>query len=163
MKSALFIALGIFTASYIFVWLPAIVKKWRTSPGHVPDLRDGTIGFFTNFFDTLGIGSFATTSSFFKLWKLVPDEQIPGTMNVGHTIPTIVEAFIYIAVVQVDGTTLISMIAAAAIGAWLGAGVVSHWPRRKVQIGMGTALLIVAGLLLASQLKLMPGGGRRWA
>ena len=29
------------------------------------------------------------------------------------------------------------MIAAAVLGAWLGAGIVAGWPKRKVQIGMG--------------------------
>ena len=35
------------------------------------------------FFDTLGIGSFATTTAIFRAWRLVPDELIPGTLNVG--------------------------------------------------------------------------------
>jgi uncharacterized membrane protein YfcA len=159
MKTALFIALGIFAASYLLIWFPAIARKWRTSRTHTPTLRDGFIGLITNFFDTLGIGSYAPTTSFFKLWGLVPDEQIPGTLNVGHTIPTIIQAFIFIAVVKVDVTTLVLMIAASAIGAWLGAGVVSRWSRRKVQVGMGVALLIMAVLFLGKQLDWMPGGG----
>jgi uncharacterized membrane protein YfcA len=89
----------------------------------------------------------------------VPDEQIPGTLNVGHTIPTLVEAFIYIAVVNVDLTTLVLMISASVAGAWFGAGIVAKWPRRTIQIGMGLALLVMAGIFLMTQLKLMPGGG----
>ena len=50
------------------------------------------IGFVTNFFDTLGIGSFAPTTAIFKFTGLVRDERIPGTLNVGHTAPTLVEA-----------------------------------------------------------------------
>ena len=46
-------------------------------------------------------------------------------MNVGHTIPTLVEAFIYIAVVNVDLKTLVLMIAASVAGAWFGAGIVA--------------------------------------
>jgi len=157
MRTALFIALGIFALTYCAVWLTAIR---RTRPPHAaPGWRDGAIGFVTNFFDTLGIGSFAPTTSFFKLWKLVPDEQIPGTLNVGHTIPTLVEAFIYIAVVNVDLTTLVLMISASVAGAWFGAGIVAKWPRRTIQIGMGLALLVMAGIFLMTQLKLMPGGG----
>jgi uncharacterized membrane protein YfcA len=157
MKTALFIALGIFAAAYVAVWLTAIMREHRKNA--TPDWRDGAIGFITNFFDTLGIGSFAPTTSFFKLWKLVPDEQIPGTMNVGHTIPTLVEAFIYIAVVNVDLITLVLMIGASVAGAWFGAGIVARWPRRWIQIGMGLALLVMAGIFLMTQLKLMPGGG----
>src|SRR5579863_3803783 len=126
MKTALFVALAIFTVAYLGVWFTAIVRGRRA--GATPDIRDGAIGFVTNFFDTLGIGSFAPTTSFFKLWKLVPDEQIPGTLNVGHTIPTLVEAFIYIAVVNVDLKTLVLMIGASVAGAWFGAGIVARWP-----------------------------------
>ncbi len=157
MKTALFIALGIFTVAYFAVWFTSIIRGREARS--IPDLRDGAIGFITNFFDTLGIGSFAPTTSFFKLWKLLPDEQIPGTLNVGHTIPTLVEAFIYIAVVNVDLKTLVLMIATSVAGAWFGAGVVARWPRRWIQIGMGLALLVMAGIFLMTQLKLMPGGG----
>jgi uncharacterized membrane protein YfcA len=158
MKNALFIALGLFTVCYLAIWLRAIAR----GDGHrrqLPGLLDAGIGFFTNFLDTLGIGSFATTSSLFKLCKLVPDEQIPGTLNVGHTLPTVAEAFIYVGLVQVDPVTLVSLIAASAAGAWLGAGVVSHWPRRKVQIGMGSVLVLAACLMLMSLFHWGPGGG----
>ena len=102
------------------------------------------IGFGTNFFDTLGIGSFAPTTSLFKLKHVVPDERIPGTLHVGHTPPVIIQAFIFIAIISVDVITLAALIAAATLGAWLGAGVVARWPRRRIQIGMGIALLIAA-------------------
>ncbi len=156
MKTALFIALAIFGGTYLIIWLSEIARRGdRQGTG----VREIFIGFITNFFDTLGIGSYAPTTSFFKLWVLVPDEQIPGTLNVGHTMPTLVEAFIYIAVVKVDLTTLVLMIGAAVVGAWLGAGVVARWPRRNIQIGMGVALLIMAGFFLSSALNITPMGG----
>ncbi len=157
MKTALFIALGIFGCGFIFVWVRAVVH----APGNraAPTLLDYGIGLVVNFFDTLGIGSFATTTSCFKLWGLVRDEQIPGTLNVGVTLPAILEAFIYMAVVDVDVTTLSTMIAAAVAGSWLGAGVVSRWPRRKIQIGMGTVLLVTAAFGLMTQVQWFPGGG----
>jgi uncharacterized membrane protein YfcA len=151
MLIGLFVALGIVTAGFIAVW--AVSLGWGR------ELRDGGIGFFTNFLDTLGIGSFATTTSLFRLGKLVPDEEIPGTLNVGHTLPSILEAFIYIAVVQVDVITLILMIAASMVGAWLGAGVVARWPRRNIQVGMGLALLGTAALMLMSQVRPLAEGG----
>ncbi|MBV8198349.1 MAG: sulfite exporter TauE/SafE family protein [Candidatus Eremiobacteraeota bacterium] len=111
------------------------------------------IGFITNFFDTLGIGSFATTTSLFKFLRFVPDERIPGTLNVGHALPTIVEAAIFIVIVAVEPPTLILLILASVVGAWLGAGFVARLPRRSVQIGMGTALVAAAVLFTLSDLK----------
>jgi len=89
----------------------------------------------------------------------VPVRLMPGTLNVGHTLPTITQAFIYTEIVKVDPRTLILMIAAACLGAWIGAALVVHWPRRKIQIGMGLALVGAATLMLMQQLELFPGGG----
>src|SRR5207342_2923456 len=77
------------------------------------------IGFVTNFFDTFGIGSFATTTAVWRQFKLVRDDRIPGTLNVGHTIPAIVQAFIYTTIVAVGSRTLILMILAAIAGSYL--------------------------------------------
>jgi uncharacterized membrane protein YfcA len=111
------------------------------------------IGVLTDFLDTLGIGSFAVTTSLFKLFKLVPDERIPGTLNVGHALPTVAEALIYIVIVAVEPKTLILLIVAAVVGAYLGAGFVARLPRRAIQIGMGIALLVAAGLFITANLR----------
>jgi len=146
------------TAAYTVLWAVE-ARKRRSRGAAVPDLTRTGIGFVTNFFDTLGIGSFATTTTLFRLLRLVPDENIPGTLNVGHTWPTIFQALIYITIVEVDFRTLVLLIAAAAIGSWLGAGVVAGWPRRNIQIGMGFALLVAAGLMVMSALGLaVPSG-----
>ena len=83
----------------------------------------------------------------------------PGTLNAGHTLPTIAQAFIFTSLIPVDIVTLLSMIAAAVLGAWLGAGIVASWPKRYVQIGMGIALLGAAALMFMTQMNLFPGGG----
>ena len=154
-RGMLFIALGVVALGYAWIWFTG---KGR-APG-IPSLAELAIGFVTNFFDTLGIGSFAPTTAMFKFFRLVPDERIPGTLNVGHTPPTILEAFLFILIVQVDMLTLVSMIGAAILGAWFGAGIVAGWSRRTVQIGMGIALLTAAFLFVMTNLKLMPGGGQ---
>lgn len=119
---------------------------------------DLATGFVTDFFDTLGIGCFAPTTAIFKLQRRMADEDIPGTLNVGHALPTVLEALIFIAIVTLDLTTLVAMIAAAVAGAWLGAGRVARAPPRVIQVGMGVALLIAAGLLLAKNLAWLPAG-----
>ena len=118
-----------------------------------------TIGFLTNFFDTLGIGSFAPTTALLRMFKQVEDRVIPGTLNVSCTIPVVLEAFIFMKVIEVEPITLISMLAAATVGAYAGAGIVSKFDEKKVQLVMGIALLVTLLLMLAGQLNLMPGGG----
>jgi uncharacterized membrane protein YfcA len=153
-RTWLFIALSAFTLFLIWAWFQG---KGR-APG-VPSWFELVLGMVTNFFDTLGIGSFAPTASVFKFRNMVPDEQIPGTLNIGHALPTLLEAFLFIAIIKVDVLTLILLMAASVVGAWLGAGVVARWPRRWVQIGMGIALLAAAGFFLMSNLNLFPAGG----
>lgn len=162
MKVALLIALAVFGILFIAYWAWSIKRSSADKEGAQAakfTLFEAFIGFITNFFDTLGVGSFATTSSIFKLKNVIVDELIPGTLNVGHCIPTIVEAFIFVSIIQVDSLTLVAMIASSILGAWLGAGVVSKWPRRTIQIGLGSTLLVAAGLMFLSQTKLLPGGG----
>ncbi len=141
---------------YAAIWILRIV---RSAGFRFPSWIELLVGLLTDFLDTLGIGSFAPTTSLFKFFKLVPDEKIPGTLNVGHTLPTVVEALAFIAIVKVDPLTLVALIVAAVLGAWLGAGLVARWPRRYVQIGMGGALVVAAVLFAMKNLNIMSGGG----
>jgi len=162
LKNALLFALVVVGVWFIAAWTRFVRKESAPSPG--PSERSHTLyhsftGFIACFFDTLGIGNFATTTSAFKFRSSVADEKIPGTLNVGYAIPTVVQALIYISIVQVDIWTLVLLIAASVLGAWLGAGVVSRWPRRNVQIGMGFALLVAAGLMVHTQIRPAASGG----
>ena len=117
------------------------------------------IGFVTNFFDTLGIGSFAPTTAVFRLFRLVPDELIPGTLIVGHALPVLLQAVLFIGVVRVDRWQMTMLILVCIVGGWLGAGVVASLSRRAVQFAMGAALLAAAVLMLLGMLGLFPAGG----
>jgi uncharacterized membrane protein YfcA len=164
--TALLTALAALTAVYVGAWVKAVAavrgeRGSAASPAtdaRLPNPLSIGVGAITNFLDTLGIGSFATTTALFRAFKMVPDRIIPGTLNAGHTLPTVVQAFFYISVIPVDVVTLISMIAAAVVGAWLGAGVVAGWSKRNVQIGMGGALLAAAIFFTMRNLGLFPAG-----
>lgn len=150
-------ALALFASSYLAIWVRSLVRLTSRLP--VPTPLIWLTGFVTNFFDTLGIGSFASTTAIFKFTRMVPDRLIPGTLNAGHTLPVIFQALIYIAVIQVDIVTLVLMIAGAVVGAWFGAGWVAGLPKRNVQIGVGVALLVAFLVLLMRQFDLFPAGG----
>jgi uncharacterized membrane protein YfcA len=163
--TGLLTALGAITVVFVGGWSRAVMAARQlpnaaASPAtdaRTPSVLQLGIGFVTNFFDTLGVSSFATTTAIFRLRRLVPDRIIPGTLNSGHTLPTVAQAFIYTSVIPVDVVTLFSMITAAVLGAWLGAGVVAHWPKRSIQMGMGIALIIAAALMLTTQLQALTG------
>jgi uncharacterized membrane protein YfcA len=158
LKIALIVALIVITVFYAISWyMMARRKRASGEHGHhesmMPTPLQTGIGFITNFFDTLGIGSFATTTAMFRAWKIVPDEQIPGTLNVGHVLPTVIQAIIYTQLVEVEFMTLFLLITAACAGAWLGL------PRRGVQVGMGVALFGAVTIMLLQLLGFVPGGG----
>lgn len=114
------------------------------------------IGFVTDALDTLGIGSFAPTALALDATKqLESDRQLPGTLNVSHTIPVIVEAILFTKVVKVDPITLFSLVIAAAVGSIFGSKIVSKLPEKKVQLVMGVALILTAVLMGAKQLGLL--------
>jgi uncharacterized membrane protein YfcA len=127
--------------------------------GPRPTLLELSIGFVTNFFDTLGIGSFATTTAVYRLFRVVTDELIPGTMIVGHALPVVTQALFFIGAVAVDPAQMTALIVVCVAGGWLGAGVVAALSRRAVQLGMGSALLIAALFMTLGLLGRFPVGG----
>jgi len=150
--------LGIMTGMFGYYYIADVLRNRKLFSGKRWSGLLGT-GFITNFFDTLGIGSFAQQTAIFKFFKLVDDRLMPGTMNVGNTIPTVLQAFIFMTVVKVDPVTLVSMSTAAPLGALLGVGIVARMSRRRIQIGLGSGLLAVGLIMIAGFLNWMPAGG----
>ncbi|EPY2273457.1 TSUP family transporter [Clostridium sporogenes] len=150
----------VLTSYFLFFFLKDYFKSLKK--GNLEDNNFfivGIIGLVVNFFDTLGIGSFAPLTSMLKFFKQTEDKVIPGTLNVGCTVPMILQAFIFMTGIKVEPVTLISMILAAMIGSLFGAEIVSKLDEKKVQFCIGVSLLIVALIILAGQLNLMPAGG----
>jgi uncharacterized membrane protein YfcA len=161
-KNILLAGMILITLVYAAFWIITVRRQRAEARDQSPlTPQPVTLGisFVANFFDTLGIGSYATTTSMFRIWNVVRDEKIPGTLNVGYVIPTTVQALIYITIVEVDFFTMAMIIAGAVAGAWLGAGVVSRLDRRGVQIGMGFALFGAATLMLLSLTGVGPAPG----
>jgi uncharacterized membrane protein YfcA len=156
-KILLLAALLALTAAFVLFW----IAQERARPQRGPLLNGWhlLVGFVTDFLDTLGIGSFAVTTTIYRLWRMVPDQHIPGTMNVGHALPTVAQALIYITIVQVGFETLVALILSAVGGSWIGASIVAGLPKRSIQRGMGTALVVAAMLMVMTALDRFPGGG----
>ena len=126
-----------------------------------PQLETVILGAITNFFDTLGVGSFAPTMAWFKFRGLVPDRLIPATMLAGHALPIVTQAAIFLVLlgVKLDPVLLMSCIVAFVAGVVIGAPMVARLPLPVVQSGVAVALLLAAMLYAMANLHLMPLGG----
>ena len=146
--------LAVIAVGYVVTLLQQAVAKKQARP----NVEAIGLGAVTNFFDTLGIGSFAPTTAWMKFRKMAPDAYFPAILNAGHTLPTVAQALIFITLVQVDPKLLIACIVASMAGAFLGAPIVQRSPVRVVQAVVGVALLVAAGLYAAKNLNWLPGG-----
>jgi uncharacterized membrane protein YfcA len=153
-------ALILVNVAFVLGWLWAARRHGLRGR---PQLADVAIGSLTTFLDTLGIGSFAPTTALLKFRGKVADELIPGTLNVGLNAAALIETLLFIKVVSVQPALLACMVAGAAAGAWLGAGIVSRMPRRSIQMFMGVALLLAAGFFAMKNLGAFPEGGAAMA
>lgn len=131
-------------------------ELWQEGKKHI--IVTSIIGFFANFFDTLGIGSFAPTSAAFKMTRSVDDALVPGTLNVGDTVPVCVEAFLFFGIVEMDVLTLVLMIAAAIIGSIVMAGIVTKFDRKKIRYTLFVGLFLLATVVLMKNLSVGPFG-----
>lgn len=156
MLIALLIPLGLATLFYAVAFVRAAIRR-----GAVPTLEGVVLGAITNFFDTLGIGSFAPTMAWFKFRKLVPDRLIPCTMIVGHTLPTMVQALIFLVLlgVLVDPILLIGCTLSFLMGGVLGVPIVTRTRVWIVQVAVACGLILAAILYGLANLHMMPGGG----
>tara|TARA_B100001971_G_C18258830_1_gene584713 strand:+ start:1655 stop:2518 length:864 start_codon:yes stop_codon:yes gene_type:complete len=145
--------LGILTFIFsIYLYKDLASHKYRLEK-QTSFLITSIIGFITNFFDTLGIGSFAPLTALLRGFKQIQDKLIPGTLNVSVTIPVMIEAFVFITIIEVEKTTLFYMVLAAIIGSSFGAGIVSNLSEKLIQRIMGIALIITAFLMLSGQME----------
>lgn len=155
MDAVLILRLALLACSVVFLYFfitDCLKHKEDFTSGKAVSLI--LVGFITDFFDTLGIGCFATTQTGFKFTKSCEDELMPGTLNVAHTLPIIAEALLFLGLVEIDTITLVGMIGMAALGAVIGAGIVSKWSVKFIRIALGCALTTVACIMIAQLLEL---------
>ena len=158
MTIAIWIALIILSIFFIYVLSKDVIKH-RKVLENVSVVKTALIGFVVNFFDVLGIGAFAPQTALLKFTKQTKDRVLPGTLNVSNTIPVLIQALIFIQIVEVEPITLLSMLLSAAAGAILGAGIVAKLSVRKIQLTMGFALLVTAFFMLSGQMHWIQNGG----
>ena len=155
---AIWITLILLTVFFIIVLSKDFIKH-KNVLENISVVKTAIIGFVVNFFDVLGIGAFAPQTALLKFTKQTDDRVLPGTLNVANTIPVLIQALIFIQIVEVEPITLLTMLLSAAAGAVLGAGIVSKLPVKKIQLTMGFALVVTAFFMLSGQMEWIQGGG----
>ncbi len=158
-QTILLAVLAILTVIYLIVFVLDLIKHKNDSEKGTNFIVMSVIGFVINFFDVFGIGSFATGTALMKAFKQTDDRLIPGTLNVCFCIPVAIESFLFINGVEVEPVTLASMIVAAVVGAYLGAGVVAKLPTKVIRILMGTALIVIGIVIVIQMMGLIPSSG----
>ncbi|MFL6856735.1 MAG: hypothetical protein ACJ8EB_02375, partial [Allosphingosinicella sp.] len=128
----------------------------------MPTLEMLGLGALVNFFDTLGIGSFATTAAWLRFRRLVPDRLIPPTMLVGLTPPSMAESVVFLILlgVTVDPMLLFGCAFATLVGGLVGAPLVARARVWVVQLVLAIGLLLAAAAYAMASLHLFPGGGQ---
>lgn len=152
----IFSLLFIITAFYIIIWVKDLVTHKMDKIRVIPLILTALI---TNFFDALGIGSFAPSLAVISTFRLSDEKNLPGTLNIGLTLPVVIEAFIFIKGIEVDSITLISLIASATLGSILGAMFISSLNEYMINRIVGLALIIMAFVMILGQLNLVSFGG----
>lgn len=127
----------------------------------VPSLEASLLGVVVNFFDTLGIGSFATTTAWLKFRHMVPDRLIPPTLLVGLTPPAMAQSLIFLVLlgVLVDPLLLFGCAFATLAGGLVGVPLVARARVWIVQLIVAIGLLLAAAAYAMTNLDLFPGGG----
>ncbi len=156
MLTVVLVLLGLAVLAYLVALIRAAVAQ-RVGP-NVEALGLGAV---VNFFDTLGIGSFAPTAAWFKFRRTVPDRLIPPTMIVGLTPPVMAESIIFLILlgVFVDPFLLFGCAIATMLGGIVGAPLVAKARVWIVQLTVAVGLILAGAAYAMTNLHLFPGGG----
>jgi len=158
MITIIWVALIVLAVGFTILFARDLIKH-KTVLEKVSIWKNALIGFVVNFFDVLGIGAFAPQTALLKFTRQTDDSVMPGTLNVTNTLPVLLQAILFINIIEVDSLTLISMLLAATAGAVLGANIISSLPVKSIRLIMGFALLVTAAFMFARKMNWIQGGG----
>ena len=116
----------------------------------------GIIAFIS---DTLGVGSFAVNVALAKLLGTFHDDELPAVNNGAQVIPGTIESLFFMQLIDVDLTTLVTLVLGTCLGGLLGGVIVSQLSKQAIRLAMMCCFLLIIGLLLCHQLNMLPMDG----
>jgi len=147
------IGIAIITAIAVGFWIKDMMvhkaefKKEMKVGGSAKAVKASVIAMVTLFFDYIGIGCYSPMTAFWKMFKVTRDKFIPGTLQIACLMATCIESIVCITLIEVETWTLVVCIVTAALGSFVGGGIVAKLPVRPIRIAIGVALLVVAVVL----------------
>ena len=162
----------IYTIIFLVILLTTLVSgylfyKWRLQPpvgvsrsDFFKLLGSGILAFVS---DTLGVGSFAVNIALAKVFGTFADEELPAMCNTAQLIPGAIESLFFMKYVEVDLTTLVTLVAGTCIGGLLGGNIVSRMSKQAIRVAMMLCFSLIIMLLIGNQLELLPVGGTAMA
>ncbi|HBI21150.1 MAG TPA: hypothetical protein DDY37_00940, partial [Legionella sp.] len=116
----------------------------------------GVVAFIS---DTLGMGSFAVNIALAELLGTFHDEELPAMNNGAQVIPGVMESIFFMQLIDVDLTTLVTLVGGTCLGGLIGGSVVSRLGKQSIRLSMMCCFTLVIGLLLCRQFHIFPIGG----
>jgi uncharacterized membrane protein YfcA len=156
-----FVIFGILVLSLLCVAVMVIKLKHQPSEKlsfsqYIKLSVSGVIAFIA---DTLGVGSFAVNVALAKLTGTFRDDEMPAVNNGAQVIPGTIESLYFMRLIDVDLTTLLTLVAGTCIGGLLGGFVVSRLSKQAIRLAMLCAFALIIVLLISHQFRLLPIGG----
>jgi len=114
----------------------------------VNKLKISAIGFISNFFDTFGIGSFATIVAMRRMFKVMPDDvRLIGSMNIHSMVTALLQSLIFLHFISLDFKTLLISVGMIALGGFL-SGLIAVRINKTIVHYIMLLAFIVSGVLI---------------
>lgn len=158
----IFVCIGVILILTFLTFMVLNVTKRMFLDKEEDLFKTSGIGFIATFFDTIGVGSFAITVAGLNTTKSVKNaKNLPGTLNMGLTIPNLLTGTLFVSAIEVDLTTLITLVVSAMIGSFFGAKIVNKVNKRFVTLFVSICLAIAGILMLLTQVGVFGGAGTK--
>ncbi|RUR11484.1 TSUP family transporter [Legionella septentrionalis] len=152
-------AILVFSLFCVAVMLYKLKQQPAVAVSPLEYVKLGASGIVAFVADTLGVGSFAVNVALAKLLRTFPDDELPAVNNGAQVIPGTIESLFFMQLIDVDLTTLLTLVTGTCIGGLIGGTVVSRLSKQAIRLAMVCCFIMIIALLLCHQFRLLPVGG----
>ena len=144
------VILHIFSTTVLVRDLRAHWPSLLHEPGRI--YVQAPLSFLLNFLSAFGISDYVICTALYNKTGWADPRKLPGTLNNQSALPVLIFAIAYLSGVRVDIGTLLPMLAADVMGAYLSPKLFMRLPVRRVRQILAYGLLITGCAMLAGKL-----------